>query len=312
MFLNNKITIVSRKSKLALQQAEIVKQQLMLAHQDIQVEIVGISTAGDEVLNTPLNKIGGKGLFVNELEKYLLENKADIAVHSMKDVPTTLADGLAIGAILTRADARDVFVSQKYADIYALPKNSMIGTSSLRRQAQILAIRPDLIVEPLRGNVETRIQKLLDEKYAAIILAAAGLQRLGLHKWLNCPLDLKQMLPAAGQGAIGIEYKITNNILPIIAALHDPITAACVNAERALNQVLDGGCQAPIAAYAAVENNQIILRGLVAEPHAKKIFSAQHLGPLTDAVAIGQTVAKNLLDQGAGAIITALKGVAWK
>lgn len=312
MFLNNKITIVSRKSKLALRQAEIVKQQLMLTRQDIQVDIIGISTVGDEVLNTPLNKIGGKGLFVNELEKYLLENKADIAVHSMKDVPTNLAEGLAIGAILPRADARDVFVSQKYADIYGLPKNSVIGTSSLRRQAQILALRPDLIVEPLRGNVETRIQKLLDEKYAAIILAAAGLQRLGLYEWLNCPLDFEKMLPAAGQGAIGIEYKVTNNILPIIAALHDPITAACVNAERAMNKVLDGGCQAPIAAYAVVDNNTIILRGLVAEPHAKKIFSAQHSGPITAAEEIGKTVANNLLDQGAGTIIADLKGVAWK
>lgn len=305
---NNSITIVSRKSRLALQQADIVKQQLNSLYPEINIEIIGISTSGDETLDKPLHKIGGKGLFVNELENYLLEGRADIAVHSLKDMPATLAPGLALGAILERADPRDVFVSSQYSNLQDLPAGSVVGTSSLRRQAQILAIRQDLEIIPLRGNVETRLQKLASGQYAAIILAAAGLERLGLHQWLNSPLEISSMLPAAGQGALGIEYKSArDDIKLLIEPLNHKETADCITAERAMNAMLDGGCQAPIAGFATVANNVITLRGLVADPDGKTIYGAIETGPVSDAKQIGERLAQHLLNLGAYEIIKRLK-----
>lgn len=307
---NQNITIISRQSRLALQQAEIVKNQLRQIYPKLIINIIGISTSGDEILDQPLNKIGGKGLFVTELENYLLEGKADIAVHSLKDMPATLAPGLTLGAILERADARDVFVSAKYKTLNDLPQNSIVGTSSLRRQAQILALRSDLIIESLRGNVETRLQKLVAGKYAAIILAAAGLERLGLKQWLNAPLEISAMLPAVGQGALGIEYKIDrSDIQAMLKPLNHAGTAICVTAERAMNAKLDGGCQAPIAGFATLENNLLKMQGLVADPNGKKIFSAVVTGDPREAEAIGCQVAVQLLEQGAGDIIENLKGL---
>jgi hydroxymethylbilane synthase len=303
-----KLTIVSRKSKLALTQANIVKEKIIQIHPEVNIEIIGISTSGDEILDQPLNKIGGKGLFVNELENYLLLQKADIAVHSMKDVPAKLADGLAIGAILKRADHRDVFVSQKFSTLNELPPGSIIGTSSLRRQAQVLMVRKDLEIKPLRGNVDTRLRKMLNGEYAAIILAAAGLQRLGLTEWLKCPFAIDQMLPAVGQGAIGIEYNAANKKLKsILDQLHDDETAACVTAERAMNAKLDGGCQAPIAGFANVNNSTITLRGLVAHPDGATTYTAEHTGVINSAHDIGLNVAEKLLAVGAGKIISELK-----
>lgn len=309
---NHTITIVSRKSRLALQQANIVKQQLQDLYQDININIIGVSTSGDETLDQPLHKIGGKGLFVTELENYLLEDKADIAVHSLKDMPAALAAGLALGAILERADPRDVFVSDQYTDLQELPAGSVVGTSSLRRQAQLLALRQDLEVMPLRGNVETRLQKLVSGEYAAIILAAAGLERLGLHKWLNSPLEISDMLPAAGQGALGIEYKSAReDIKSLLEPLNHRETAACVTAERAMNATLDGGCQAPIAGFATIANEIITLRGLVADPNGKTFFGAIETGAARDATQIGEKLAQRLLEQGADEIIQRLKKL-WK
>lgn len=305
---HNLIRIVSRKSRLALQQANIVKLQLQQMHANLNVDIIGISTSGDETLDKPLNKIGGKGLFVTELENYLLEDKADLAVHSLKDMPANLAQGLALGAILERADPRDVFVSDRYENLNDLPSGSIVGTSSLRRQAQILAMRPDLEINSLRGNVETRLEKLVKGQYSGIILAAAGLERLGLR--LGAPLTIDTMLPAAGQGALGVEYKIARiDLKALLAPLNHATTAMCVTAERAMNAILDGSCQAPIASYATLQNEMLILRGLVANPNGKAIITAIETGIPKNAKKIGESVASKLLAQGAGEIIQNLKGL---
>ncbi len=309
MFVRGKeLTIVSRQSRLAMRQANIVADRLVLLYPDLRIQIEGITTSGDEILDQALNKIGGKGLFVKELEHYLLNNKADIAVHSMKDMPAHLPDGLAIGAILERADVRDVFVSEKYPSLQELPVGAVVGTSSLRRQAQILAIRPDVKVQTLRGNVETRLQKLQSGQYHAIILAAAGLERLGLQKWLQHPLPIDVMLPAVGQGALGIEYNTTNTaVQDLIAPLNDLNTAICVQAERTMNAILDGGCQAPIGALAVINENELILHGLVAHPDGSLFYQVQTNGNIADAVLIGEQTADALLAKGAGQIISQLK-----
>lgn len=303
-----KLTIVTRRSRLALKQTEIVKQLLLAQQPALQIEILPVSTKGDEILDQSLVKIGGKGLFVKELEQYLLDNLADIAVHSLKDMPAQLPSGLALGAILPRADARDVLVSNKFASLAALPVGAKVGTSSLRRQAQLLALRPDLQTVTLRGNVETRIDKLLNAEYDAIILAAAGLVRLELQEWLTQPLAITQMLPAVGQGALAIEYKQQRlEIAHLIAELHDANTAACVQAERALNAKLDGGCQAPIAGFAQIHNNKLHLQALVATPDGTTVLRAQDVGDLDTATILGANVADQLIQQGAVQIIAAAK-----
>jgi hydroxymethylbilane synthase len=308
MQIKKTLRIVSRKSRLALAQAEIVATQLRRFHPGLQIEIIGITTVGDEILNTPLNKIGGKGLFVKELENCLLEQRADIAVHSMKDVPAELPPGLQLGAILAREDPRDVICTTGNYDIASLPPGSVIGSSSLRRQAQILAVRKDLKVATLRGNVETRIKKMVNGEYGAIILAAAGLTRLGLSQWLQHPLATTQMLPAVGQGALGIEYRSDAlEIAELISPLNNLASATCVLAERTMNKILDGGCQAPVAGYATIQNDLLTLHGLVSAPDGSIIYRAQHHGKPEEAARIGQEVAQQLIKQGAARIISDLK-----
>jgi len=309
MYVNNNVlTIVSRNSNLALAQARLVQQHLQSLYPDLKSEILGITTKGDQLLDQNLTKIGGKGLFVKELENYLLDGKADIAVHSMKDVPAALPTGLVIGAILARADPRDVLVSENFTNLQQIPLGSIVGTSSLRRQAQVLALRPDLTIRSLRGNVETRLRKLHAGDYSAIILAAAGLERLGLVQWLHNPLSIEDMLPAVGQGALGIEYRADNPaISELITPLNHAATAQCVLAERAMNAKLDGGCQAPIAGYATISNSILKIQGLVAAPNGQFIYSAVQSGNIADAVVLGEKVASQLAALGALDIIASLK-----
>ncbi|MGH8352531.1 MAG: hydroxymethylbilane synthase, partial [Pseudomonas sp.] len=261
------IRIATRKSALALWQAEHVKARLEQAHPGLRVSLVPMVSRGDKLLDAPLAKIGGKGLFVKELETALLEHQADIAVHSMKDVPMDFPDGLGLYCICEREDPRDAFVSNRYASLDALPAGSLIGTSSLRRQAQLLALRPDLQIQFLRGNVNTRLAKLDAGEYDAIILAAAGLLRLGFGSRIRASISVLDSLPAGGQGAVGIECRSADSeIQALLAPLHHRATALRVSAERALNKRLNGGCQVPIACYAELDGEQLWLRGLVGRP----------------------------------------------
>lgn len=301
------IRIATRKSPLALWQAEHVASLLKAAHPDLQIELVKMITQGDKILDTPLAKIGGKGLFVKELEQGMLNGHADIAVHSMKDVPAQLPDGLEIGAILHREDPRDAFVSNNYQTIDELPQGAVVGTSSLRRQCQLLQKRPDLQIRSLRGNVNTRLKKLDNGEYDAIILAAAGLIRLGFEDRINTAIPVNTMLSAVGQGAIGIECRSgDDDTAALISCLHDKTSATRVCAERAMNFTLEGGCQAPIAGHAKIKGNTLLLRGLVAEPDGSVMIKEQLEGPLKDAEKIGITVANRLLNKGAKGILEKL------
>ena len=266
---------------------------------------------GDKLLDSPLSKIGGKGLFVKELETALLENEADIAVHSMKDVPMDFPEGLGLFCICEREDPRDAFVSNTFASLEALPAGSVVGTSSLRRQAQLLTRRPDLEIRFLRGNVNTRLAKLDAGEYDAIILAAAGLIRLGFEDRITSAISVEDSLPAGGQGAVGIECRSADHeIHALLAPLHHADTAVRVTAERALNKHLNGGCQVPIACYAVLEGEQIWLRGLVGEPAGGTLLSADARAPHSAATALGVQVAEDLLAQGAGEILKAVYGEA--
>ena len=301
------IKIATRKSPLALWQAEHVGKLLRTAHPTVDVELVTMVTQGDKILDTPLAKIGGKGLFVKELEQGMLNGDADIAVHSMKDVPSLLPDGLEIDAILSREDPRDAFVSNSYASIDELPQGAVVGTSSLRRQCQLLNQRPDLHIKSLRGNVNTRLQKLDDGDYDAIILAAAGLIRLGFESRIKTSIPVNTMLAAIGQGAIGIECRIDDLATKtLIACLNDPETAIRVRAERAMNLTLEGGCQAPIAGHARIKGELLRLHGLVAEPDGSVMITEQLEGPIEEAEQMGITVANRLLAGGAKAILDKL------
>ncbi len=301
------IRIATRKSALALWQAEYVKQQLEFHHAGIRVELVKMTSKGDRILDAPLAKIGGKGLFVKELETALLENRADIAVHSMKDVPMAFPDGLRLGVICPREDPRDAFVSQHYQSLSLLPEGSVVGTSSLRRQCQLLSLRPDLTVKFLRGNVNTRLEKLDNGHYDAIILAAAGLIRLGMKDRICSYLSTQESLPAAGQGAVGIELRDNDQeTLQLIAPLHHQDTAICVEAERAMNRHLNGGCQVPIGGFAELENNKLHLRGLVGQPDGSLIIRAEATCPVNQNKAAGIEVADALLSQGAYKILAEL------
>ena len=308
---SREIRIATRKSALALWQAEYVKARLEQAHPGILVTLVPMVSRGDKLLDSPLSKIGGKGLFVKELETALLDNEADIAVHSMKDVPMDFPEGLGLFCICEREDPRDAFVSNTYASLDDLPRGSIVGTSSLRRQAQLLTRRPDLQIRFLRGNVNTRLAKLDAGEYDAIILAAAGLIRLGFEDRITSAISIEDSLPAGGQGAVGIECRsVDNEIHALLAPLHHADTAVRVTAERALNKHLNGGCQVPIACYAVLEGEQIWLRGLVGEPSGGLLLSAQARGPQSAAAALGVQVAEDLLAQGAGAILQAVYGEA--
>ena len=301
------IKIATRKSPLALWQAEHVAKLLKTTHPSLNIELVKMVTQGDKILDTPLAKIGGKGLFVKELEQGMLNGDADIAVHSMKDVPAQLPEGLEIGAILFREDPRDAFVSNTYSNISELPQGAVVGTSSLRRQCQLLEMRPDLQIKSLRGNVNTRLQKLDDGDYDAIILAAAGLIRLGFESRIKTALPVNTMLAAIGQGAIGIECRQDDLATKaLIECLHDKPTAIRVRAERAMNFTLEGGCQAPIAGHARIKDNVLRLHGLVAEPDGSVMITEQLEGPIEEAEQIGITVANRLLASGAKDILDKL------
>ncbi len=298
------IRIATRKSPLALWQAEHVADALRRAHPGLTVEILGMSTQGDKILDTPLAKIGGKGLFVKELEQRMLGGDADIAVHSMKDVPVELPDGLHLSTILAREDPRDAFVSNTHADLATLPRGARVGTSSLRRQCQLADRRPDLQIIPLRGNVNTRLRKLDDGDYDAIILASAGLLRLGLGERIRGFIDTDDSLPAIGQGAIGIECRHDDaRVNTLLHALHHDPTAVCVRSERAFNRRLEGGCQVPIGGHATLDGDTVRLRGLVGTVDGSEIVRGDIRGPASDADRLGTALAEELLDHGARRIL---------
>ena len=306
--MKKKIVIATRKSELAMWQARHAEALLRKAHPGLEVELSPMVTRGDIILDQPLARIGGKGLFLKELEKALLDGAADIAVHSMKDVPVEFPDGLHLAVIMDREDPRDAFVSNRYDGIDALPDGACVGTSSLRRQCQLANRRPDLRIEPLRGNVNTRLAKLDAGDYDAIILAAAGLLRLGMADRVRSRIGIEDSLPAIGQGAIGIECRSDDpRVNALIAPLHHLPTAQRVLAERAMNERLNGGCQVPIAGHAVHEEGRLRLWGLVGSPDGSELMRAEHSGAPEDAGAIGRAVADDLLAQGADRILEALR-----
>ena len=305
--MTDTVRIATRKSPLAMWQAEHVADALRAAHPGINVEIHGMSTQGDKILDTPLAKIGGKGLFVKELEARMLEGDADIAVHSMKDVPVELPDGLHLAVIMQREDPRDAFVSNNHASLEELPEGAVVGTSSLRRQCQLSDRRPDLVIKSLRGNVNTRLRKLDDGEYDAVILAAAGLIRLGFGERIRSSIDPEDSLPAIGQGAVGIECRADDpRINELLAPLHHADTATRVLAERAMNTRLEGGCQVPIGGHAVLEGEEIWMRGLVGTVDGSEIIRAEIRGPRDQAEALGTALADELLEHGAKEILKEL------
>ena len=301
------IRIATRKSALALWQAEFIRTALRAVHPDLEVELVPMSTRGDQILDSPLAKVGGKGLFVKELEQALLDGRADIAVHSMKDVPVELPAGLALPAIVEREDPRDAFVSSVCGGLDDLPSGARVGTSSLRRQCQLRAMRPDLEILDLRGNVNTRLAKLDSGQYDAIVLACAGLKRLGFAERIRVEIAPEVILPAIGQGAIGIECRTDDaRVNSMIRSLADSRTTLCVSAERAMNARLMGGCQVPIAGFAQLTGDQIVLRGLVATPDGRQVLRGQVQGPSRQALELGNSLADELLGRGADRILREL------
>lgn len=300
----SRLRIATRKSLLALWQAEYVKAELEKHHPGLAVELVPLTSRGDKILDVPLAKVGGKGLFVKELEQALLDGEADIAVHSMKDVPMEFPEGLGLPVICPREDARDAFVSNRYNSLDEVPAGSVIGTSSLRRQCQLLANRPDLQVKFLRGNVQTRLQKLDDGEYDAIILAAAGLIRLELKERIRSFIEPEQSLPAGGQGAVGIECRLDDAAtIALIKPLHHIPTAEQVLAERAMNRRLQGGCQVPIGCYALHRDSGLWLRGLVGAPDGSIMLADEISGPVNEAEQLGIALAERLLAAGADKIL---------
>jgi len=300
----NTVRIATRKSPLALWQAEYVRDALLARHPELKVQLVKMTTRGDRILDAPLAKLGGKGLFVKELETGLLEGSADIAVHSMKDVPVELPAGLHLAVICEREDPRDAFVSNKFTALDALPQGARVGTSSLRRRCQIAEHRPDLEITDLRGNVGTRLQKLDDGEYDAIILASAGLRRLGLVQRITDHLATEVVLPAIGQGAVGIECRMNDPFInDLLAELNHEPTQVCVRAERAFNERLAGGCQVPIAGYAELHGGALRFRGLVGRPDGSEILRDAVTGRPEDAAQLGKGLAEELLGRGAGAIL---------
>ncbi len=303
------LRIATRESQLALWQAEFIKAELEAHHPGLQVELLGMKTKGDIILDVPLAKVGGKGLFVKELEQAMLEDRADIAVHSMKDVPMEFPPGLGLAIICEREDPTDAFVSNQYEGLDDLPQGAKVGTSSLRRQVQIQAARPDLEIISLRGNVNTRLAKLDRGDYDAIILASAGLMRLQMHDRIRSRLSIDMSLPAGGQGAVGVECRTDDaRTRALLAPLHHTDTADRVIAERALNRRLEGGCQVPIACFATLHGDNLYLRGLVGNLTGEKVLRAEITGPRRDAEKLGIQVAEMLLDQGAGDILAEVYG----
>ena len=304
------LTIASRESALALWQAEHILDRLRALYPAYTVNILGMTTRGDQILDVTLSKVGGKGLFVKELEVALDEGRADLAVHSMKDVPMDLPAGFELAVIGEREDPRDAFVSNHFERLSDLPPGGRVGTSSLRREAQLRARYPHLTVLPLRGNVGTRLRKLDEGQFDAILLAAAGLKRLGLGERIRSLLTVEDSIPAAGQGALGIEIRSARaEIAALLAPLNHPETAACVRAERQVSRVLGGSCQVPLGAYAVLQGEVLILNGFVARPDGTGFIHDQAQGDLNDPEAVGQALADKLLALGARAILDSLPPV---
>ncbi len=307
--MTDTLRIATRSSPLAIWQAEYVQQRLTALNPSLTVELVRIKTQGDIILDTPLAKIGGKGLFVKELEQAMLDGRADIAVHSMKDVPMELPEGLTLAVICEREDPRDAFVCNTYERFDDLPFGAHVGTSSLRRSAQLKAARPDLLISSLRGNVQTRLGKLDAGEFDAILLAAAGLKRLGLGERIRHELMPEVSLPAVGQGAVGIECREDDpRVHALLAPLNDPLTWDRVVAERAMNRKLEGGCQVPIAGYAELQGDELWLRGLVASEQGDRVLRAEARAPRSDAARLGRELGEQLLAAGAGEILAEVYG----
>jgi len=303
------LRIASRNSPLAMWQANFVKSSLQKAHPGLGVEIIGFTTTGDRMLHSPLARLGGKGLFVKELERAMLDGEADIAVHSMKDVPAQFPAGLALAVICERADPSDALVSNRYGSLAELPPGAVVGTSSLRRQCQLKFLRPDLRLADLRGNVGTRLAKLDDRQYDAIILASAGLLRLQLEQRIRARLSITDCLPAAGQGAIGVECRDDDSATrQLLACLHHADSATRVTAEREVTLALDGGCELPIAAHALLRGDIFNLRALVGQPDGSEIVRSERSGPAGEPEKLGRKVAAELIERGADRVIAALRG----
>lgn len=302
-----KLVIASRESALAMWQAEHIQARLQALYPETEVTILGMTTTGDQILDSPLARIGGKGLFVKELEQALADGRADLAVHSMKDVPMHLPPGFALAAIGEREDPRDAFVSNNYPNLESLPAGSIVGTSSLRRQSQLQARFPALKVESLRGNLQTRLRKLDEGQYAAIILAAAGLKRLGLEDRIREAIDPDQSIPAVGQGALGIEINAErHDLLDILAPLNHAETAACVEAERGMSRALAGSCQVPLGAFAQQQGDTLHMTGFVASIDGKELLRESAQGRANQPEALGQALAAQLVARGADRILAAL------
>ncbi|MFT0851355.1 hydroxymethylbilane synthase [Achromobacter sp. F4_2707] len=303
----SKLVIATRASRLALWQAEHVQARLQALYPECEVSLLKMTTRGDQILDRTLSKVGGKGLFVKELETALLDGRADIAVHSLKDVPVDLTTPFSLPVIMERDDPRDAFVSSGYASLEELPEGAVVGTSSLRRESQIRARFPKLKVKPLRGNLDTRLGKLDRGEYDAIVLAAAGLRRLGLQNRIRGLLEPEISLPSAGQGALGIEIlESRSDLAEWLQPLSCPETTACAIAERAVSRVLGGSCQVPLAAFAQVSGSQLTVQALVAEPDGTKIIRSHRSGEASDALHLGEAAARELLAQGADAILARL------
>jgi len=303
----DRLTIATRESPLALWQARHVRDRLGSLYPTCRVELLGLTTRGDQILDQPLAAIGGKGLFIKELEQAMLDGRADLAVHSLKDVPMDMPEGFVLAAITTREEPRDAFVSNRYAALSELPPGAVVGTSSLRREAQLRARYPRLAVRALRGNVNTRLRKLDEGQYDAVILAAAGLRRLGLGGRVRSLLTLEESLPAVGQGALGIECRSPrDDLVAWIAPLADPRTAACVRAERAFSRALAGSCHTPLAGYAEWHGGRLRLRGLLATPDGERVLCAEREGPAEDPERLGAELAADLRARGADGILQAL------
>lgn len=304
------IVIATRESPLALWQANYVRALLQTKYAGLEVTLMGMTTEGDRRLGSSLAKIGGKGLFVKELEQALQDGRADIAVHSMKDVPMVLPSGFQIVAMIAREDVRDAFVSNRYPGLESLPPGSVVGTSSLRRESQIRARHPLLRIEPLRGNVQTRLRKLDEGDFDAVILAAAGLKRLGLHQRITCLLEPEESLPAVGQGALGIEIcEDRDDLRELLLSFDDQQTRCCVDAERSMSRALGGSCTLPLGGYAQLTGDQVRLRGFVALPDGSRLIADELTMPYSSAVAevIGSKLARRLLELGAGEVLEALE-----
>jgi hydroxymethylbilane synthase len=301
----SRIVIATRESRLALWQAEHVRTRLQAFHPGASIEFLGITTKGDRILEKPLSLIGGKGLFIKELETALREKRADLAVHSLKDVPMDMPDGFSLAAITARENPCDAFVSEKYASLDALPEGAVVGTSSLRREAMLRAVYPRLNIKPLRGNLDTRLRKLDEGMYDAIILAAAGLIRLGLAGRIRAVLPPESLLPAPGQGALGIEILTARtDVAAWLAPLHDTATAHCVRAERAFSRALGGSCRVPLGGHAVLDGDTLWLRGFLASPDGRQVIAGDVRGGWNEDEALGRMLAENLLARGADVLLS--------